>query len=546
MRSATAALSCVLALAGCPRQPPATPSTQTRPKLVVLLVIDQLPTWAFERDRELFTGGLARLLRDGGYVRAAELPYANTFTAPGHATIGTGTTPSVHGVIGNQWFRRDVNKDLSAEHDPASPVLPVGAPAVDAQLADTASAQALRVEGLAEALRRGTGGKGHSLAIGLKSRAVVFVAGQHPDLAVFYEAAAGGMTTSAAYAQTAPTWLVEQARAHPVTGYVGQTWQPLDSKLLARHTRLPDAAPGEGDIHGLGVAFPHTVRDAEALVHTPFGDELVIDTALAALEPMQLGADDVPDLLAISLNAHDFCGHNWGPDSWEIVDLTLRLDAALGKLFEVLDKKYGKTGWAAVLTSDHGVTPVVERSPYPKARRIQSREIIEAIDNPSVDALPGSESRVAKVSSNQVYLTDRVLQLPPDRKAVALETARERVSTIGGIEGAFRTDLVAGDCERRQGLEQLVCRAVMPGVSGELYVAPVRGSLVTDYTAGTHHDAPSDDNRFVPILVMAPGLKPQRQDRGSLLQVAPTVSALLGIAPPAQASATPLFGLGSR
>jgi predicted AlkP superfamily pyrophosphatase or phosphodiesterase len=539
-------LTCVLALAGCSRQPPATPSPPAKPRLVVLVVIDQLPTWAFERDRALFKGGLARLLRDGAYVRAAELPYANTFTAPGHATISTGTTPSVHGVIGNQWFRRDVNKDLSAEADPASPVLPVGASAVDAQLADTASAQALRVEGLAEALRRGTGGKGHSLAIGLKARAVVFVAGQHPDLAVFYEAAAGGMTTSTAYAQAAPAWLIDQARTHPVTSYVGRTWQPLDSKLLASHTGLPDAAPGEGDIHGLGVAFPHTIRDAEALVHTPFGDDLVLDTAMAALEPMQLGTDDVPDLLALSLNAHDFCGHNWGPDSWEIVDLTLRLDAALGKLFDAFDAKYGKTGWAVVLTSDHGVTPVVERSPHPHARRIRSREIIEAIDNNSVDALPGTESRVARVSSNQVYLTERIRQLPPDRKNAALDVARERVSKISGIEGAFRTDVVAGDCANKQGLEQLVCRAVMPGVSGELYVAPVRGSLVTDYTAGTHHDAPNDDNRLVPILVMAPGVKPQLQERGSLLQVAPTVSALLGVAPPAQATATPLFGLGSR
>ncbi|MDX2092867.1 MAG: alkaline phosphatase family protein [Kofleriaceae bacterium] len=548
MRRATAVLICLLALASCPRPPatPATPATPARPRLVVLIVIDQLPTWAFERDRALFKGGLARLLRDGGYVRAAELPYANTFTAPGHATISTGTTPSVHGVIGNQWFRRDVGKDLSAEHDSASPVLSVGEPVEDAQRTDTASAQALRVEGLAEALRRATNGKGHSLAIGLKSRAAVFLAGQHPDLAVFYDAGAGGMTTSTAYAKTAPPWLVAHAHDHPVKGFIGQSWQPLDPALLARHTGLPDNAPGEGDIHGLGVSFPHVIRDAEALVQTPLGDDLVLDTAMAALTPMQLGTDDVPDLLALSLNAHDYCGHNWGPDSWEILDLTLRLDAALGKLFAELDVKYGKSGWAVVLTSDHGATPVVERSPHPGARRIPSREIIEAIDNTSIDALPGTESRVARVSSNQVYLSERMLQLPPQRKGPALDAARERVSKIAGVEGVFRTDLVAGDCARLQGLAQLVCNAVMPGVSGELYVAPVRGSLLTDYTAGTHHDAPNDDNRLVPILVMAPGMKPQQQARGSLLQVAPTVAALLGIAPPAQATAPPLFGLKPR
>jgi predicted AlkP superfamily pyrophosphatase or phosphodiesterase len=536
-------LLCVLALAGCPRPAPTPSPTPAHPRLVVLLVIDQLPAWAFERDRALFTGGFARLLHDGAYVRGGELPYANTFTAVGHATIGTGATPSVHGVIGNQWYRRDVHQDLAAEDDPAAPVLAI---TPGAKPTETASSKALRADGLADTLRRATGGKAHSLAIALKARAAVFVAGQHPDLAVFYDADAGGMTTSTAYAAAPPAWLADEARRHPVSALVGRTWLPLDPALLARHTHLPDAAPGEGDMHGLGVAFPHTIRDAGALVNTPFGDDLVLDAARAALGPMQLGADDVPDLLAISLNAHDYAGHNWGPDSWEILDLTLRLDAALGKLFADLDAAYGKDGWAVVMTSDHGATPVVERSPYPGARRIRSREIIDAIDNTSVDALPGSDSRVARVSSNQVYFTDRVLGLPPARRDAALDTARDHLAHISGIEAVVRTDKVAGDCAARHGIEQLVCAAVVPGVSGELYIAPVRGSLVTDYTAGTHHDAPNDDNRLVPILVMAPGVAPQTIERASLLQVAPTVAALLGVPPPAQATAAPLFGLGAR
>ena len=549
MRCATAVVISAV-LAGCPQTPPPTEPTASaapaRPRLVVLLVIDQLPTWAFERDRALFTGGFARLLRDGAYVRGGELPYANTFTAPGHATIGTGTTPSEHGVIGNQWFRRDANKELAAEDDPASPILAVGPPAVDEPLRDTASSKALRVEGLAEALRRGSLGKARSVAIALKARAAVFVAGQHPDLAVFYEAAAGGMTTSSAYAAAPPAWLVDHARAHPVHTLVGQTWLPRDPALLARHTGLPDQAPGEGEIHGLGTAFPHTIRDANAIANTPLGDDLVLDTALAALAPMHLGTDEVPDLLAISLNSHDYCGHNWGPDSWESLDLTLRLDAALGRLFDTLDRTYGKDGWAVVLTSDHGATPVVERSPHRGARRIPSREIIDAIDNAGVDALPDSGSRVARVSSNQVYFTDRVLRLPPDRRSAALEAARTKLAHIAGIAGAHRTDVIAGSCAGKHGLDQLVCAAVVPGISGELYLSPVRGSLLTNYTAGTHHDSPTDDNRFVPILVMAPGVKPQQIERASLLQVAPTVAALLGVAPPARATAAPLFGLAPR
>ena len=180
-RSITVLSAMVVAvLVGCPRPTPVAEVARARPRLVMLLVIDQLPTWAFERDRALFTGGLARLLREGAVVSAATLPHANTFTAPGHATIGTGATPAVHGVIGNRWFRRDEGLDRPAEHDPSSPVLALGA-ADGEPVKATASARALRVEGLADVLRTASNGRARSVAIALKARAACMVAGRRPS-----------------------------------------------------------------------------------------------------------------------------------------------------------------------------------------------------------------------------------------------------------------------------------------------------------------------------------------------------------------------------
>ena len=536
-------------LAGCPAPERISAPPPHRPRLVVLIVVDQLSTWAFERDRALYRGGFARLLRDGAYVRAGELPYANPFTAPGHATIATGAPPSVHGVVGNTWYRRDEGVERSAEYDPGAPPFAVG-PSHGGALGpeDTASSRALRVEGVADVLGRATAGRARSAAISLKARSAVFVAGRRPDAVVWYEPAAGGMTTSRAFAPQAPRWLVELARARPATRFFGRTWEPLDAALLARATGIADDAAGEGGVHGLGPVFPHALaasdNPARAVLHTPYADELVMEAALAAIEALGLGADAVPDLLAVSFSAHDYAGHLWGPESWEALDLKLRLDAALGGLFDALDARLGRGGWAAVLTSDHGVTPVVERSKVAGARRIRTDEIakaVEAVLEPRI----GKGPWVAQIASGNVYLARAFASEPAGAREDALTAAADAIGRIPGVAAAARSDRLAGGCGGRASLLRALCLAVVPGESGELLVVPAAGSLISNYPSGSHHDAPFDDNRRVPILVLAPGLAP-RTGEGSLLQIAPTLAALLGVPAPPAATEPPLFGLGAR
>lgn len=513
----------------------------------MLVVVDQLPSWAFERARPLFTGGFARLLDEGAYVPAATLPYANPFTAPGHATIGTGAAANVHGVLGNSWYRRADGKDRPAEYDLDAMPFAVG-PAIGGELGpnDSASGKALRVDGIADELRRAHPAA-KSIAIALKARAASFMIGRRPDLAVWYEAAAGGMTTSRAYADEAPRWLVELARAHPVSRWFRETWSARDPALLARVTGIADDAAGEGSVHGLGTTFPHDLGKSDApeqaIVHTPFADEMVLDAALAALDALPLGQDDVPDLLAIGFNARDYAGHLWGPDSWEALDLTLRLDAVLGRLFGELDRRFGRDGWAIVLTSDHGATPVVDRA-KPGNYRVPQTQIAEVADAAIAGKL-GKGAWVASVTSSNIYLSRDFAAAPADARGAALDAAVAAVAKLPGIAAVGRVDQMQGHCEAKTGLAQAICLSIVDGESGELYVVPSRGSLITDYKTGTHHDAPFEDNRQVPILVRAPGVRHQT-GTGTLLQVAPTVAALLGVPPPPAASAPPLFSIAAR
>lgn len=534
------------ACSGAPRAGQAQPP-RPAPRLVVLVVIDQLPSWSFAKLAPTLRGGLRRLLDRGVYVPAMHIPYGIPLTAPGHATLATGAPPAVHGVIGNGWYRRERERVEDADFDAAAPIFRLAPGAGERTMQPGSSSAALRVPGLAEALRAGTEGRGQSVAIGLKARAACFVAGQRPDEVQFFEPEAGGMTTSTFYASEVPPYLVAAADRTPLASYLTARWEPLDAGALREVTGIEDAAPGEGGEYQIGEVFPHLVAHGsppgKALILTPFGDRLVLDAARDAVIRRGLGADAQPDLLALSLNSHDYTGHSFGQLSWEQVDLLWRLDRSLGELWDFLDQRVGADGYAVVLTSDHGSTPLVERGSNPGARRIPPKEIVAAAES-AFDAVAGAGDWVANLSSNNLYLTQAGRALPDELRARALAAAARALAQVPGIAAAGVTAEILGaapgQCEGAP-VERAMCLSAAPGQHGELYIAVAPGSLVTTYVTGTHHDALSDDNRQVPLLVMAPGVAPRLvSERVESLQVAPTVAALLGVAPPAAAKAPAL------
>jgi hypothetical protein len=516
-RPVLAALA-VLAAHGCGPVPVAGPRPPAQPRLVALIVIDQLPYWSFAEKRREATGGIARALREGR-LYVGEHPSVAVITASSHAVLGTGAPPRVHGILANEWWRRDLGRELAAVDAPAGGY----------------TTAALRVPGIADALAVGSPRAG-AVAVALKARAALLPLGQAAGTPIWYDATRPGWATRGAR----PRWLDALERHAPVTPRIATPWQPRDAAWLARVAGIPDDAPGEIGTHGMDGTFPHAIdtapEPARAVVATPLGNTLVVEGAIAALAGEMLGADAVPDFISVSFSAHDYVGHAWGQESWEAWDVWARLDADLERLFAAFDRAAGPGGWAAIVTSDHGAVPMPERSGQGSRH---SYAEVETIAEAAAAGVLGPGDWIAAVRYPNLYLG----AVPADRTGAVIDAIVAALRAVPWLADVERTDRYAGDCAALAAAARRWCLAVDPGTSGEVVFGPAHMVVLheSDEVTAAHHGSGYPYDLEVPLILIRPGLAPGAEDtRVSMLRVAPTLTHWLGVPAPAGAREPPL------
>lgn len=484
----------------------------TAPRLVVLLVIDQFPQWAFAEKRPALTGGFARILAEGDW-QVGRHPSIAATTGPGHALLGTGQPPASSGIIANEWWSRSEQRMvLVDEGEDGNP-----------------SSRYLRVPGLGDAVAAaGRGGK--AVGVALKSRAALLLLG-HAGLAVFYDQKTGSWQAQGAR----PAWLSTETVAKRLA-----PWTPLDATRLATLTGTVDAQPGEVGAKGFGTTFPHdpsaTKAPFNAVRAMPLGNDLVFDTGLAAIQGERLGADAVPDLLALSLSAHDYIAHGFGHESWEAWDAALRLDARLAQFFDELDRTVGRNRWAMVVTSDHGGSPLPERA----GGKRYSFEQLGRAANAAASAVLGNGQWIAYTNFPNMYLSSAALAQSPKNLANAMRKIVFALRAFPGLVLADRADAYAGRCTERTGDEQAVCLAIDPERSGDFIFVPAPGWILYEEADpyATAHGSLTDADRNVPVLTLPFGRTshaPLTAPTGelSLGDVTPLVARWLDVTPPA-------------
>lgn len=509
-----AALALAFAACGSPL-PQATdaPRPGHEPRLVVLLVIDQWPEWSFEAKRPALTGGFDRLLREGEW-RIGRHPSAATITAASHALLGTGEPPSRSGILGNEWWHRDLERALRA---------------IEAE-DGTTTTKWLRVPGLGDAIAAARTG-GQAVSVSLKDRAAILPLG-HTGTAVWYDARRAAWISPAA-----PAWLAAWNADHPIAAHAHDVWTPLPE--TARLAGVPDDAPGEIGIMGLGPTFPHaldtTPNPANTIYATPLGSELVLDVATAAIDGAQLGADARPDLLVVSLSAHDYIGHGWGHESWEAWDATLRLDRRLAQFLADLDRKVGVGRWALIATSDHGASPMPESV---GGGRISFAQIKDAANRAAIAEL-GPGDWIAAARYPTVYLSRAALAQKPRDLAIAMTKIVYALRSFPGIARVEKTAELWGHCETRTGDARAICLALDPERSGEIIYLPAPGWVLQDASEplATGHGSLQPYDVLVPVILLPPDRTPHAAlavptATFDMAQVAPVLARWLGVPPP--------------
>lgn len=528
----------LLVFVGAAQAAPSSPP----PKLVLQITVDQLRGDLLPRYRGRFGKGGFNLLMDRGLNYAnAHYETANTVTCAGHAVLATGADVAQHGIAGNNWFERDTGKEVYCVDDDRYP--PVGEPGKKGL-----SPAKLTSSTIGDEIVIASGHRGRAFAIAGKDRSSI-VPGGHLGKSFWMSDVTGGVATSKYYYDTLPDWVTAWNERKQFTTYRQGGWNlmhPLNTYVNAQSSANPYAHVKAKMTRG----FPHTLTDlsdpdlVRALRFTPFLDELTADFARELITKEKLGSNGVTDYLAISFSATDYVGHSFGPNSVESEDNLLYLDATLAKLFAFVDKTIGLRNTIIVLCADHGADDVPEerKAEGYDAERIGGQKFHARLNELLKDRFNGADGLVASVVPPNVYL-DRAKIAAAHLDAAVVEAAlADALRSEPGIAFAFtRSDLLAGRIGHTA-LSDRVQRAFHPTRSGDVVVIQAQFwyfDEAPDYYA-TMHGSPYSYDTYVPILLLAPGLKAQTvRTPTAPAQIAPTIAALLGIRPPSGCACDP-------
>jgi len=484
-----------------------------------------------------WTGGLKRMVTKGAWFRQAAYPYLTTVTCAGHATISTGSFPHAHGVFKNVWWDRDARKQMTCTEDPTATDVGYGI-----TVAGGDSPYRLLAPTFADQMR--TRRQAHVVALSLKERSAIMLAGHGSDAVTWLVSEFGGWATSSAYTGTGVPAVKAFIDVNPVAADFGKTWDRL---LPASSYSGADDGLGEAPPSGWTRRFPHTLNgtagkaDAGYVAqweHSPFADAYLGRFAAALVQSLQLGHHEGTDVLAVSFSAPDIIGHAFGPRSHEVQDTYARLDQTIGTLFDQLDAIVGKDEWVVGLTADHGVTPIPEQlvAEGKDAGRIDSAGIVDAIEQVLRPAL-GEGRHVAAISANDIYFEPGVYA--SIRTSTTLAGAViAAIAARPGIQRVFRSHAVRGGGQSRDPLLRAAALSYFPGRGGDLIIAARPGWMIS--SDGTTHGSATADDQRVPIMFLGRGVKPGRyQQAASPADLAPTLAALCGFAMKAEGRRLP-------
>lgn len=505
------------------------PAATQQPKLVVGIVVDQMRyDYIYRYWNKFGTDGFKRLVNEGFFCRNTHYNYVPTYTGPGHASIYTGTTPEIHGIIANDWYTIESRKETYCTEDGS--VKTVGA-----KSSGQMSPKNMLATSVADELRLSNGKRSKVIGIALKDRGAILPAGHTANAAYWYDGYTGNWITSTFYMQELPQWVSNfNAKEYPKQ-YLSKPWTTL--LPIEQYTEsLPDDSPYEKKFRGEAApVFPHDLPKLMAdnqglglLRTTPFGNSLTKEFALEAIKNENLGKGQYTDMITVSFSSPDYVGHSFGTMAIETEDTYLRLDKDIAEILKFLDTWVGKNNVIVFLTADHGAVQVPA---YLSDNRVPSGYLNPW---PVLDSLRRSffgmhgDSIILKYDNHQVYLNRKVIAEKKLNKTEIENQVAAAMMKVKGISGAV-TSTVINSTQFTEGIKYRIQKGYYPKRSGDVmvYLDP---AWVEYDRVGTTHGAPYTYDTHVPLLWYGWNIKPGSSGEPlCITDIAPTLSMMLNI-----------------
>ena len=499
---------------------------QGTPRLVVVLVVDQMRADYLQTFARHWQGGFRTLLTEGAVFDNSRYPYLDTLTCTGHTTIGTGALPHTHGMVANTWWDREAGRLVGCTNDPDATDISYGRPARIGN-----SGKPILVPTLADELRAQKPGA-RVVSLSLKARSAIGLAGHGGDAIVWFDDESGSFATSRAYASEPVSAVKAFIDAHPYEKENGTSWTlsaPADSYVMR------DAGVGERPPASWSGLFPHSLagrNGADALFAqlwqaSPRSDSYLEGLAESLIDSLSLGQRDTTDFLGISFSALDEVGHSFGPESREIEDVLRQLDVALQRLIAHLDAKVGRANYMLAISADHGVAPIASA---PHGGRIANEDVRERIEE-TLTGLFGPLERGSYVEAanfTDVYLAPGVFdRLKASHTAMA--TLEQSLKTLPGIEHVLRPDRLSD--KSSDVAVRSASLSYMSGRSGDLILIPKKYWYFGGRAGGgTTHGTLHDYDQHVPFILLG-GTARHGHNRTAVTpaDIAPTLARFAGV-----------------
>lgn len=506
---------------------------KTKPKLVVGIVVDQMRYDYLTRFYSKYgNDGFKRLISQGYNCENAHFNYVPTYTAVGHTSIYTGTTPDIHGIISNNWYDKELKKSIYCVDDNRCNT-------VGAKSGGEKSPYRMQTTSITDALHLSQNMNGKVIGISIKDRASILPAGHTANAAYWFQGEkTGGFISSSYYMEKLPKWVEKFNKSGVAEKYINQKWEtlyPIDTytESIADDNEFEATYKDEKR-----PVFPHDLKKLKKknnyynlIKSTPFGNSILVDFAEQAILSENLGKGKYTDFLTISFSSTDYIGHQFGVDSKEVEDTYLRLDKDIARLLKILDKEVGKGNYTLFLTADHAAVQVpsfmkslkipagyFDAKDFEKYLRalIEKKYHADLVENFSNFQIFFNKSKLAELNLKKEevedYLTDEIITYPGVFKVVGAHTLQ-------------RTNF-------KEGVLYFIQKGYNQKFSGDVMIVPAPQVISYPKTGSTHGSGFGYDTH-VPVIFYGHSIKKGSSNKYiPVINIAPTLANLLLIEPP--------------